>query len=137
MAGDFSVAGLVVALGIIALWVCGFCLGLTLGARRFPPRVVWMTAAILVGGLGIVAFARLFLQPLVSQELGAGYTVFFLAALLGMPSAAAAWIAIKRAKRQPVAHVIVDFVLVIAGFVFVLPIAAIVASIPDIFRLFG
>jgi hypothetical protein len=61
--------------------------------------------------------------------------VFVRSTLLGLPSAVAIRVALRRAARPQSGHLVLDFVVVATTFVVVVPLAAIVASIPDIMTL--
>ena len=137
MAGEVTVRSLLISGGVIGVCITAFCVALTVAARHFPPSTIWIASATLVGGFGSFAFARLYLQPLVIQNLSLLYGVFFLAALLGLPSAAAVWVSIRRAARPNRRSVILDALLVTATFVVALPLAAIVAAVPDMITFFG
>lgn len=135
MAGEFSIRGLLLTLGLAGALVMAFCVALTLAARRFPPRVVWVTSGALVVSLILLGFGRLYLQPFVRDEIGMLMTMFFFATMLGLPSAAAVAVVVRRAARPKRAHILLDFLLVSGSFVFVVPIAAVVAAIPDLVRM--
>lgn len=135
MAGEFTLASLAAFLAVAGSCVLAFSVGLTAAARRLRPGTVWLGSGALVGGAFVVGFVRLYLQPLVFQELSLGYAAYFLAVLLGLPSAAATWVAVTRAARPMRWSFVADSLLAAVSFVLVLPMAAILASLPDFFSL--
>jgi hypothetical protein len=135
MAGEVSARGLLVALLFAGLAAATFCLALTWGARRLSRGTVWAISGLAVGSVVVVALVGLLRQSLIREQLGFGFTLLFVSALMGLPSAAAVWMALRRAARPQASHLVLDFVLVATTFIVALPVGAIVASIPDIVAL--
>lgn len=126
-----------VVLGLLGLLILGlaYCIAVTIGARHYPPRTVWAVWGVLL--LGFVAVrAVAWLQDPFSRSLGAGYGIVFMFSLFGGPSAAATWMAVKRARRAPLATVVRDCALVIGAFLLVIPPLALLLALPDVVRLF-
>jgi len=128
--GEVTTRSLLITAGITGLCVAAFSLGVTLAARRFAAGTVWIASGILIGGFCVIAYANLYLDPLVVRDFSVFSAVFFLVSLLGLPSASAVWVAVRRAARVERGRLLIDSLLVTTTFAVVLPFAAVVASVP-------
>lgn len=127
------------ALLTLAVWVLAsglYCVVVTTAARTRSARTLWKGWAALVVGLFVVSFARLAGDQW-ARSLGLGYGALVAAGIFGVPTAAALWLAIRRARVEKPHKLFLDLVIVAAGYLGVLLVTFTLLSIPDIVVLLG
>ena len=123
----------------LLLWLLvgiGFCFGAAALARSRPPRQLWP----LWGGSLILLILVLqgFItvspdgQPLVSRL----FATYMLGVFLGIPTAGALWTSIRAARASSGRSLIIDALKSAGVLVALLPVAALLAVVPDLVALF-
>ena len=125
-------ASLVAILVWISGWGLVFAGAATALERRWNSRAVWNGWVAFVM-LATIAGAYAFHRSLPGAGSIAG-SLYSIAAFIGIPSAAAAWAAI-RARRSENTRWIRQVILGFIAFILALPVASVMAALPDIMRM--
>lgn len=120
-----------------AVWLLlgiAYCFGVTAVARSRGPRQLWTLWAASVIVLVVAAVMTVRLGPF-GEEVGAGFLPFYMfSTLLGIPSAGALAFARWRTTKPWLRGLPLESLFTVLVFFVLLPIAMIVAVLPDFLR---
>lgn len=126
-----------VGLGLWLLLGVAFCFGSAVLARSRGPRLLWSLWAVSVSALVGATVLTMRMTPF-GQELSAGLLpYYFLLSLIGIPSAGSLVFAIWRAGRPSPRRLLVESLFTVVVFLALLPVAVIVAVLPDFLTLWA
>lgn len=105
--------------------------------RRLGARPLWATWAFVVVAAVVMGLVRL---AQLGPSISAGFPLlepYMLLAFVGIPTALGTLAVVRVGRRTPAPHAVLHFGIGLVALLVSVPVAAIIAALPDVYRLFS